>query len=482
MPRGIPLSKGEIRRRLQDLRNKTALHATARQHVVLLQQENQELRERLAERDAEVEHLREENRKLTEELAKERDALQKLRELLFAREHPHRTPRARTPVPRTSASYRRSAPDRVTDEQTITLATCPDCGDAVSAPVASRTRITEDIVLSPQPAVTRWTITRHWCRSCGKQVAGTVPGFLRQSRLGPQVLTYVVLAKYRLNLPYGKIRDSLALCFGLTVSEGESARLLEVAAAVVGETWTGILRAVRAGKRVHCDETGWSIDGERAWVHTAATESAVLYEIAPTRGKGVMGDMLGAHFSGTRITDALPNDRNLPGAHQLCWAHLTREAGENAARQPGNEERQTLESVLHALYADLRDVTGAQTWSERRALRVRRRCDRQVQRLLQRTWIDPASRLLTARLRSFRSALFTCLTEEGIPPDNNHAERCLRKLVVQRKISGGNRSPTHAVIHARMMSVLETMRLEGGDLVGNLQALFSSQIAELSRQ
>jgi len=82
----------------------------------------------------------------------------------------------------------------------------------------------------------------------------------------------------------------------------------------------------------------------------------------------------------------------------------------------------------------------------------------------------------------FRSALFTCLTEEGIPPDNNHAERVLRKLVVQRKISGGNRSPTHAAIHARMMSVLETMRLDGGDLVATLQTLFTSRIAELSRQ
>ena len=97
-------------------------------------------------------------------------------------------------------------------------------------------------------------------------------------------------------------------------------------------------------------------------------------------------------------------------------------------------------------------------------------------------WHDPPSRRLVERLVAFRHALFTCLTEEGIPPDNNHAERVLRKLVVQRKISGGNRSPTHAIIHGKMMSVLETFRLEGGDLVGKLQTLFTSRIGELSRQ
>jgi hypothetical protein len=313
-------------------------------------------------------------------------------------------------------------------------------------------------------------------------VAGSVPGFLPQSRLGPHILTFVVVAKYRLNLPYGKITDSLALCFGLTISEGEIAHLLTAAAECIGPTWEKIVAAVKAGQTVHCDETGWRIDGKKVWAHTAATESAVLYEIAATRGKGVIQDMLGPGFSGTRITDALPNYRHLPGRHQLCWAHLTREAQENAERQPENAERKRLAEILDAVYADLRAVTNSAEWNAAEAARVHRQCERHVRRLTHQVWSDPPSRRLVQRLMDFRHALFTCLTEAGIPPDNNHAERVLRKLVVQRKISGGNRSPTHAIIHGKMMSVLETFRLEGGDLVGKLQTLFTSRIGELSRQ
>lgn len=66
----------------------------------------------------------------------------------------------------------------------------------------------------------------------------------------------------------------------------------------------------------------------------------------------------------------------------------------------------------------------------------------------------------------------------GIAPDNNHAERVLRKVVVQRKISGGNRSPTHAIIHAKLMSVIETLRLEDGDFVASLSQLLQAGIAK----
>lgn len=59
----------------------------------------------------------------------------------------------------------------------------------------------------------------------------------------------------------------------------------------------------------------------------------------------------------------------------------------------------------------------------------------------------------------------------------------LRKLVVQRKISGGNRSPAYAVYHAKLMSVLETLRLEGGQLLPKLQAVLQRGMAtQLSGQ
>lgn len=473
MPKGIPLTPADIKHRLQTLRNTTALHAAARQRILLVEQENNQLQQENQRLREWAEELQRRLAAAEETIKRQEDANQKLRTMLF-KTHRHRTKRTQQSKPRTAASYRRPKPDHVTEQKNLVLNNCPDCGTPVTAPVSSRQRLIEDIVFTPKTQVTAWTIHRYWCTNCEKQVEGSVPGVLPKTTIGPQTLTFVVMAKYRWNQPYAKIQDQLAICFGMQISEGEIAHLVTTAATLVGDKWQEIMAAIKADKKVHCDETGWHIDGKKVWAHAFANDYAVLYEIMPTRGKGVAERIL-AGYQGTRITDCLPNYKNLSGSHQICWAHLTREAQENAQRDPANQERQQLQRILDTIYADLRVATTG--WEEQRAKKTNQRCQNQVRDLIDQRWRDERSSLLVNRLQDFRSALFTCLTAPGIPPDNNHAERVVRKVVVQRKISGGNRSPTHAVCHAKLMSVVETLRLEGGSLLPKLQAVLQQGAA-----
>jgi transposase len=432
---------------------------------------NRKLEEKVEEQADEIAELK-------KRLQKEKDANKKLRALLFVRNQPKtRTQREQPKVPRTAASYRRS-PLAPNEHKTLAMDCCPNCSSPVTNPVSSRERVVTDIVINPDPTVTGWTINRYWCSSCNKQVEAKLPGVLPKAQLGPGVLTVVVIARYRWNLPYAKIIDHLKLSYGLDVSKGEIAHLLQTAAKLVGPKWQEITQAVKAGRAVHADETGWYIDGDKVWMHTFATEHVVLYEVANTRGKGIATNALGENFSGTLITDCLGNYKNLPGLHQICWAHITREAYENLERKPDNKERAKLAPILNQIYADLRAITNAPEWDTEQAERTRAACQIAVGKLTKQKWQDERSRLLVNRLGDYQDALFTCLNEPGIAPDNNHAERVLRKIVVQRKISGGNRSPTHAIIHAKLMSVIETLRLEEGDFVGNLQQLLQAGIAK----
>lgn len=477
MPKGVSLTPAAIGRRLQDLRNKTALHAAARQRVLLLEEKNKELKRRLDESEQREVQLEQALREAQDKLRQQEDANKKLRAMLFEKQHGKpRTRRPHQPQPRTAASYIRPQPKDITERKELILTQCPDCETPVNDPVSSRTRIIEDIVFNPKPQVVEWTIHRHWCTGCGTQVSGQIPGLLPKTRIGSNTLTFVVIAKYRWNQPYEKIQDQLKTTFGLHISQGEIANLITRAADLVGDKWESIIKAVKAGQTVHCDETGWHINGKKVWAHTFATDHAVLYEISPTRGKKIAENQLQG-FTGTRVTDCLPNYKNLSGSHQICWAHLTREAQENIQREEDNRERRNLSRKLDTIYAALRDATNQELWDQAYADRVRRRCRRQVLRLTKQHWRDPACQRLINRLVDFEHALFTCLSASGIPPDNNHAERVLRKLVVQRKISGGNRSPTHAEHHAKLMSVVETLRLEKKDLLTNLQQVLQRGVA-----
>ncbi|MAF80983.1 hypothetical protein CL628_03135 [bacterium] len=434
-------------------------------------QENNQLRRKVKQLEEEVTTKDEELAKVKEELQKQEDTNKKLRTLLFKREKPHRSLRPTENKPRSLASYTRPKPKEqdITEHKVLTLDSCPDCGHDVSAPQSERTRIIEDIVFHPQPEVTEWTIQRHYCSDCHKLVEGSIPGVVPKTRIGPNTLTCVVLAKYRWNLPYNKIQDNLKLSYGLHISEGAIARLITRAATLMGPKWEEIIQAVQAGQTVHCDETGWYVNGQKVWAHTFATNTTVLYEIIDSRGKGVVTNALGDDFTGTRVTDCLPNYKNLPGSHQICWAHLTREATENQQRVSDNRERQQLAITLNSIYAQLRHRT--KRWEETRAAALKGRLQQKVAKLQRQSWCDDTCQRLVKRLDDYQHALFTCLDQPGIPPDNNHAERTLRKLVIQRKISGGNRSPEHALHHAKIMSVLETLRLEENNLLEALESV-----------
>ena len=203
------LSESTIRQCLIEWRNGKKLHKAARERVEILEQENKALKEENAE-------LRGRMEKIEAETQKRAETIEKLQKLLFERHAPRtRTRRPHESIPRDAASYRRPLPEHISERKTLTLTKCPHCEAPVSTAQSSRTRLVEDIVLNPNTVVTEWTITRHFCAECDKLVEADVPGVLPRAMLGPQTLTLVVVAKYRWNLPYQKIRDVLSLSWTL---------------------------------------------------------------------------------------------------------------------------------------------------------------------------------------------------------------------------------------------------------------------------
>ena len=82
---------------------------------------------------------------------------------------------------------------------------------------------------------------------------------------------------------------------------------------------------------------------------------------------------------------------------------------------------------------------------------------------------------LLKRCNKYEKMLFTYLKYEGVPPDNNKAERDLRPFVVQRKRSGGFKSPEvmrHYVIY---LSLYMTCKLNGKNFDKLLDLIFSGE-------
>jgi len=73
------------------------------------------------------------------------------------------------------------------------------------------------------------------------------------------------------------------------------------------------------------------------------------------------------------------------------------------------------------------------------------------------------------------AAVLAFLEDVSIPVDNNQAERDLRMLKVQQKVSGSFRAESGAAAFARIRGSLSTLRKQGVALLAALEAHFRGQ-------
>ncbi len=386
--------------------------------------------------------------------------------------------------PRSANSYRRPTPpdEAVTAHETKPIEACNHCGGALTDRQLHE-RFVEDIVLAALSALATKTVTKvevesGYCKACDKRSSAMdLRG--QTTVLGPNVRLLVAYLTTILDLTYNQIGTIIFDLYGLKVTDGEIASILSERALTYLPQYEDLKVRLRAGPGVHLDETGYQIQAEGgrnyAWAMVSSTNDDVVFHLSDSRGKGNAVDLLGS-FDGVRITDCYGGYKNLTGAHQICWAHLYRNARDLADMEcldqiTRNHCIQFWDEVK-VLYAELRTAHEAPFNLDQRT-EVAGELLTRVHALCQPHKLDPKKLAdLKSRMLDYDQALFTCLLVEGIPPDNNKAERHLRKLVIKRKKSFGCKTKDGAKALSVLLSVCwSTWYRDRGNFFPTLQAM-----------
>ena len=173
--------------------------------------------------------------------------------------------------------------------------------------------------------------------------------------------------------------------------------------------------------------------------------------------------LLGEAISGIVCSDRWSVYSKLPlELRQICWAHLKRDFQKLIDRGGPAEAigRVGLE-VVECLFADW--------WSFRRGELDRPGLQARVERMareLQAT-LEDGCRCADAKAATFCAnvlalypALWLFASIEGVEPTNNHAERILRMGVLWRKNAFGSHSAAGCRFVERMLTVVQTLRLQ----------------------
>ena len=208
------------------------------------------------------------------------------------------------------------------------------------------------------------------------------------------------------------------------------------------------------------DESRWKIQSEHsgyAWSMSSTTSTDVVFKLADSRGIGNAKDLIGKDYQGIGITDRYSAYKNLFWLHQICWAHIQRTAKDLTHLECLEEAK--LKHVtgfynqLATIYATIRECQ-QQPFDQATRDDQAETLLKQVTELCQPHKLDPKKLTnLKAGILEYQNSLFLCLTVDGIPADNNRAERDIKQLVIKRRKSLGSKTTKGARTLEVLMSV-----------------------------
>jgi transposase len=324
--------------------------------------------------------------------------------------------------------------------------------------------------------VTHWVWHQSWCPDCGCWCKAQVPTE-QATGYGPRCSAL----RGELAGAYGNgrriVQTFCASVLQVPISLGAIQKVLDRVAQAIEPHSLAIATQTRHAPVTYIDETPWFLTHMLQWLWVMVRETAALSMMHPHRSKEAFAALID-DWAGILVSDGYGVDPNWVQARQTCLAHLIRSARGLAARAHpalaacGAWALAELQRLCHMATAP---PTGGewQAWYARLCKLIDQYHDRS----------DEAGRFARRLLREMDS-LWVFLTQHGVEPTNNRAERALRFGVLWRKRSLGTASDKGNHWVERILSLRETCRLQARStytvLVDAVASLCKGQQPDLS--
>jgi transposase len=315
------------------------------------------------------------------------------------------------------------------------------------------------------------------CPACQQISLATFPDDVRAPvQYGAAIGAVGVYLVQQQLLPYERACEVIEDLLGPPMSVGTLQGLVKRCAKQLEAVEQQIKAALCQADVLHQDETGLYVAGQRHWMHVSSTPQLTHYAVHAKRGKEAL-DAIGIleGFEGVSVHDGWRSYWQYACQHALCNVHHLRDltflyeeqhqdwAGQMktlllAIKAAVEQARAEGRTSLHPLeVADWKAQYAALLAEGYRAnppdpppeagKRGRRK--------------QSAARNLLDRLSTHQEAVLLFLDTFAVPFDNSLAERDIRMVKVQQKVSGCFRSEAFAVAFCRIRGYLSTLRKQG---------------------
>lgn len=358
-------------------------------------------------------------------------------------------------------------PDKVTRLAGVIPTACDRCRSSMIWKAGCQSQTIADIIFSQKGIrrrVTRYAIQRYKCGVCRHEM-----GAPRQSsKYGPGLRAYVIYLLIEMRLSHSNIAEHVKSVFGLAMTSSTINDIKSSMASEYEPLYQDLLRLISTGKLVHADETKGVVygGGHYMWIFTNLTTVAYVY--SPTRDGDVLRDVLQG-FSGVLVSDFYAAYDSIECPQQKCLIHLMRDINELVLKNPFNSELGKIANCFGVLLR--RIVESVDKWGLRSChlRKHRNEAERFFSEIEASTVTTEAALSLKKRLLRNRTKLFTFLSYNGVPWNNNNAEHAVRAFTRIRNCIATS-TVKGSKEYAILLSIQQTLKYRNIEFIGFLRS------------
>jgi len=224
--------------------------------------------------------------------------------------------------------------------------------------------------------------------------------------------------------------------FAERTSEGTIIDFMRNFAQYYADTDEILVQRILESPFIHVDETRLNIQGIDQYVWVFTDGKHVIFRMTETRETTIVHEFL-SNYEGVLISDFYPGYDSVTCKQQKCWVHLIRDLNNNLWDSPFNSEFEDFVFEVKNLLLPIFEAVDEYGLKKRHLNKFKKSVEQFYKKnIIDRDYKSDLSIKYQKRFQRYRESLFTFLEQDSIPWNNNTAERAIRHLAIQRKISG----------------------------------------------
>jgi len=355
---------------------------------------------------------------------------------------------------------------------------CSDCGQSLQNKKPSKIEKRQVFDIPPiTMQVIEYQAETKICSHCQTTIKASFPAHVTKAvQYGPGIKSQAVYLMNQHLLPYKRTCEIIADIYGHKLSQGTLFNFNKDFYKALEQPVSDIKEHIVNSSVVQFDESGLNVSKITKWLHSAGTNKWTFYAVHQKRGSDAMNDAdILPRFKGTAVHDFWKPYFKFSCTHALCNAHHLREL----IFLFEHEKQEWAKNMIHLLLHIKQTVDKNGNDLARNQIN---RFEKQYRKIICQGFAvnpdrDPERRRkkksktqnLLFRFQNHRDKVLAFMYDFQVPFDNNLAERDIRMIKVQQKISGCFRSDLGAEMFCRIRSYISTAKKQDYHILSALQ-------------